>query len=156
MIIIMILNNFALINYVLHFFEKHLAVISTLQMVIILSFFKDDLIFCVDNSVLTDLIIAFSVFSIFLSKYISILYSLQNLKFIKIAKTSGAYQDLLKLIYKTIGWCVLSILVVIFSKIIDVNYFKIIALSICFGGLTAVLYATFLFKKLMNLAFLHN
>lgn len=74
----------------------------------------------------------------------------------KIAKTSGAYQDLLKLIYKTIGWCVLSILVVIFSKIIDVNYFKIIALSICFGGLTAVLYATFLFKKLMNLAFLHN
>ncbi len=156
MIIIMILNNFALINYVLHFFEKHLAVISTLQMVIILSFFKDDLIFCVDNSVLTDLIIAFSVFSIFLSKYISILCSLQNLKFIKIAKTSGAYQDLLKLIYKTIGWCVLSILVVIFSKIIDVNYFKIIALSICFGGLTAVLYATFLFKKLMNLAFLHN
>ena len=152
----MILNNFALINYVLHFFEKHLAVISTLQMVIILSFFKDDLIFCVDNSVLTDLIIAFSVFSIFLSKYISILCSLQNLKFIKIAKTSGAYQDLLKLIYKTIGWCVLSILVVIFSKIIDVNYFKIIALSICFGGLTAVLYATFLFKKLMNLAFLHN
>lgn len=140
----------------LHFFEKHLAVISTLQMVIILSFFKDDLIFCVDNSVLTDLIIAFSVFSIFLSKYISILCSLQNLKFIKIAKTSGAYQDLLKLIYKTIGWCVLSILVVIFSKIIDVNYFKIIALSICFGGLTAVLYATFLFKKLMNLAFLHN
>ena len=150
------------------FFEKHLAVISTLQMVIILSFFKDDLIFCVDNSVLTDLIfcvdnsvltdliIAFSVFSIFLSKYISILCSLQNLKFIKIAKTSGAYQDLLKLIYKTIGWCVLSILVVIFSKIIDVNYFKIIALSICFGGLTAVLYATFLFKKLMNLAFLHN
>ena len=156
MIIIMILNNFALINYVLHFFEKHLAVISTLQMVIILSFFKDDLIFCVDNSVLTDLIIAFSVFSIFLSKYISILCSLQNLKFIKIAKTSGAYQDFLKLIYKTIGWCVLSILVVIFSKIIDVNYFKIIALSICFGGLTAVLYATFLFKKLMNLAFLHN
>ena len=144
MIIIMILNNFALINYVLHFFEKHLAVISTLQMVIILSFFKDDLIFCVDNSVLTDLIIAFSVFSIFLSKYISILCSLQNLKFIKIAKTSGAYQDLLKLIYKTIGWCVLSILVVIFS------------LSICFGGLNAVLYATFLFKKLMNLAFLHN
>lgn len=143
-------------NYVLHIFEKHLAVISTLQMVIILSFFKDDLIFCVDNSVLTDLIIAFSVFSIFLSKYISILCSLQNLKFIKIAKTSGAYQDLLKLIYKTIGWCVLSILVVIFSKIIDVNYFKIIALSICFGGLTAVLYATFLFKKLMNLAFLHN
>lgn len=138
------------------FFEKHLAVISTLQMVIILSFFKDDLIFCVDNSVLTDLIIAFSVFSIFLSKYISILCSLQNLKFIKIAKTSGAYQDLLKLIYKNIGWCVLSILVVIFSKIIDVNYFKIIALSICFGGLTAVLYATFLFKKLMNLAFLHN
>lgn len=138
------------------FFEKHLAVISTLQMVIILSFFKDDLIFCVDNSVLTDLIIAFSVFSIFLSKYISILCSLQNLKFIKIAKTSGAYQDLLKLIYKTIGWCVLSILVVIFSKIIDVNYFKIIALSICFGGLTAVLYAIFLFKKLMNLAFLHN
>lgn len=138
------------------FFEKHLAVISTLQMVIILSFFKDDLIFCVDNSVLTDLIIAFSVFSIFLSKYISILCSLQNLKFIKIAKTSGAYQDLLKLIYKTIVWCVLSILVVIFSKIIDVNYFKIIALSICFGGLTAVLYATFLFKKLMNLAFLHN
>lgn len=138
------------------FFEKHLAVISTLQMVIILSFFKDDLIFCVDNSVLTDLIIAFFVFSIFLSKYISILCSLQNLKFIKIAKTSGAYQDLLKLIYKTIGWCVLSILVVIFSKIIDVNYFKIIALSICFGGLTAVLYATFLFKKLMNLAFLHN
>lgn len=138
------------------FFEKHLAVISTLQMVIILSFFKDDLIFCVDNSVLTDLIIAFSVFSIFLSKYISILCSLQNLKFIKIAKTSGAYQDLLKLIYKTIGWCVLSILVVIFSKIIDVNYFKIIALSICFGGLTAVLYAAFLFKKLMNLAFLHN
>lgn len=112
------------------FFENHLAVISTLQMVIILSFFKDDLIFCVDNSVLTDLIIAFSVFSIFLSKYISILCSLQNLKFIKIAKTSGAYQDLLKLIYKTIGWCVLSILVVIFSKIIDVNYFKIIALSI--------------------------
>mgnify|MGYP004582085975 FL=1 len=156
MIIIMILNNFALINYVLHFFEKHLAVISTLQMVIILSFFKDDLIFCVDNSVLTDLIIAFSVFSIFLSKYISILCSLQNLKFIKIAKTSGAYQDLLKLIYKTIGWCVLSILVVIFSKIIDVNFFKIIALSICFGGLNAVLYATFLFKKLMNLAFLHN
>lgn len=143
-------------NYVLHIFEKHLAVISTLQMVIILSFFKDDLIFCVDNSVLTDLIIAFSVFSIFLSKYISILCSLQNLKFIKIAKTSGAYQDLLKLIYKTIGWCVLSIFVVIFSKIIDVNYFKIIALSICFGGLTAVLYATFLFKKLMNLAFLHN
>ena len=129
------------------FFEKHLAVISTLQMVIILSFFKDDLIFCVDNSVLTDLIIAFSVFSIFLSKYISILCSLQNLKFIKIAKTSGAYQDLLKLIYKTIGWCVLSILVVIFSKIIDVNYFKIIALSICFGGLTAVLYAAFLFKN---------
>lgn len=91
------------------------------------------------------------IFAGFLTTSISILYSIQDKDFIKIAKTSGAYQDLLKLIYKTIGWCVLSIVAVIIAKLITADSVKLIPLSICFGALSAVILAGFLFIKLMCL-----
>lgn len=132
-------------------FEKHAGIIVFIIAIVVLFLLKNKLCITKIENSLTDFLNIFSIFAGFLTTSISILYSIQDKDFIKIAKTSGAYQDLLKLIYKTIGWCVLSIVAVIIAKLITADSVKLIALSICFGALSAVILAGFLFIKLMCL-----
>ena len=132
-------------------FEKHAGIIVFIIAIIVLFLLKNKLCITKIENSLTDFLNIFSIFAGFLTTSVSILYSIQDKDFIKIAKTSGAYQDLLKLIYKTIGWCVLSIVAVIIAKLITADSVKLIALSICFGALSAVILAGFLFIKLMCL-----
>lgn len=132
-------------------FEKHAGAIVFVITIFVLFWLKNMLCMTKIESSLTDFLNIFSIFAGFLTTSISILYSIQDKDFIITAKTSGAYQDLLNLIYKAIGCCVLSIVVVIIAKLITVDSVKLIALSICFGALSAVILTGFLFIKLMCL-----
>ena len=132
-------------------FEKHAGIIVFIIAIIVLFLLKNKLCITKIENSLTDFLNIFSIFAGFLTTSVSILYSIQDKDFIITAKTSGAYQDLLNLIYKTIGCCVLSIVAVIIAKLITVDSVKLIALSICFGALSAVILTGFLFIKLMCL-----
>ncbi|MDY4993151.1 MAG: hypothetical protein SO069_07015 [Succinivibrio sp.] len=132
-------------------FEKHAGAIVFVITIFVLFWLKNMLCMTKIESSLTDFLNIFSIFAGFLTTSISILYSIQDKDFIITAKTSGAYQDLLNLIYKAIGCCVLSIVAVIIAKLITVDSVKLIALSICFGALSAVILTGFLFIKLMRL-----
>ena len=132
-------------------FEKHAGAIVFVITIFVLFWLKNMLCMTKIESSLTDFLNIFSIFAGFLTNSISILYSIQDKDFIITAKTSGAYQDLLNLIYKAIGCCVLSIVAVIIAKLITVDSVKLIALSICFGALSAVILTGFLFIKLMRL-----
>ena len=132
-------------------FEKHAGAIVFVITIFVLFWLKNMLCMTKIESSLTDFLNIFSIFAGFLTTSISILYSIQDKDFIITAKTSGAYQDLLNLIYKAIGCGVLSIVAVIIAKLITVDSVKLIALSICFGALSAVILTGFLFIKLMCL-----
>ena len=132
-------------------FEKHAGAIVFVITIFVLFWLKNMLCMTKIESSLTDFLNIFSIFAGFLTTSISILYSIQDKDFIITAKTSGAYQDLLNLIYKAIGCCVLSFVAVIIAKLITVDSVKLIALSICFGALSAVILTGFLFIKLMCL-----
>lgn len=132
-------------------FEKHVGAIVFVIATFVLFWLKNMLCMTKIESSLTDFLNIFSIFAGFLTTSISILYSIQDKDFIITAKTSGAYQDLLNLIYKTIGCCVLSIVAVIIAKLVTVDSVKLIALSICFGALSSVILSGFLFIKLMCL-----
>nr|DAP84355.1 MAG TPA: hypothetical protein [Caudoviricetes sp.] len=133
-----------------NFIEKYIGITVIAIAFAILYYLKEKLPLDKINVSLTDFLNIFSIFAGFLTTSISLLFSIQDKKFIKIAKTSGAYQQLLKYIYTTIAYCVVSISFVIFAKLISCDIFKILSLSVCFGSFAKVVLVGFLFIKLME------
>ena len=133
------------------FIEKYVRIVVFAIWFAILFVLRDT----IDVKAVDDLLYGFlnisSIFTGLLTVSLMILISEQNKEFIKIAKTSGAYQMLLRYIYVAIIYCVISILLVIFAKLLAFEILKLFALSVCFGSFSSALLAEFLFVKLMKL-----
>ena len=131
--------------------EKYIRIVVFAISFTILFFMRD----VIDAETIDDLLYGFlnitSIFAGFLAASIVVLISEQNKEFIKIAKTSGAYQMLLQYIYVAIIYCVISILLVVFAKLFVFEILKLFALSVCFGSFSSALLAEFLFVKLIKL-----
>lgn len=102
------------------------------------------------NNLLSSLSIASLIIISFLIVSMANLISSQDCDFIKIAKTSGAYQMLLKYIHTSVMYCVISILFVVLVELFTFEILKIIALSVCFGSLSSALLAEYLYIKLLK------
>ena len=133
------------------FIEKYIRIVVFAISFAILFVMRDT----IDVKAVDDLLCGFlnitSIFTGLLTVSLMILISEQNKEFIKIAKTSGAYQMLLRYICVAIIYCVISILLVIFAKLLVFEILKLFALSVCFGSFSSALLAEFLFVKLMKL-----
>lgn len=131
--------------------EKYIRIIVFAISFTILFFMGD----VIDAKTIDDLLYGFlnitSIFAGFLAASMVVLISEQNKEFIKIAKTSGAYQMLLQYIFVAIIYCVISILLIVFAKLFVFEILKLFALSVCFGSFSSALLAEFLFVKLMKL-----
>ena len=133
------------------FIEKYIRIVVFVISFAILFFMRDT----IDVKSVDDLLYGFLnitlIFAGLLIASVVILISEQNKEFIKIAKTSGAYQMLLRYIYVAIIYCIISILLVVFAKLLAFEILKLFALSVCFGSFSSALLAEFLFVKLMKL-----
>lgn len=69
-------------------FEKHAGIIVFIIAIIVLFLLKNKLCITKIENSLTDFLNIFSIFAGFLTTSVSILYSIQDKDFIKIAKTS--------------------------------------------------------------------
>ena len=131
--------------------EKYIRIVVFAISFVILFFMRD----VIDAKTIDDLLHGFlnitSIFAGFLAASMVVLISEQNKEFIKIAKTSGAYQMLLRYIFVAIIYCVISILLIVFAKLFVFEILKLFALSVCFGSFSSALLAEFLFVKLMKL-----
>lgn len=130
------------------YIEKYAGIASCLVSFSILFLIKD----AIDvNNLLSGFSKIIALFIVFLSTSALVLISNQGKKFIEIAKTSGAYQALLRYISKTIIFCMISIALVIFAKYFEIELLNLFAISACFGSLVSSLISEMLFIKLMKL-----
>lgn len=133
------------------FIEKYIRIVVFAISFTILFFMRD----AIDVKTVDDLLYGFLsitlIFAGLLTVSLMILISEQNKEFIKIAKTSGAFQMLFRYIYVAIIYCIISILIVVFAKLLAFEILKLFALSVCFGNFSSALLAEFLFVKLMKL-----
>lgn len=102
------------------------------------------------NNLLSSLSIACLIIISFLIVSMANLISSQYCDFIKIAKTSGTYQMLLKYMHTSVMYCIISILFVVLVELFTFEILKIIALSVCFGSLSSALLAEYLYMKLLK------
>lgn len=133
------------------FIEKYIRIVVFALSFTVLFFMRN----IIDANTIDNLLYGFlnitSIFAGFLTASVVVMISEQNKEFIKIAKTSGAYQMLLRYIYVAIIYCVISIILVVFAKLFVFDILKLFALSVCFGSFASALLAEFLFVKLMKL-----
>lgn len=133
------------------FIEKYIRIVVFVISFAILFFMRD----AIDVKTVDDLLYGFLsitlIFAGLLTVSLMILITEQNKEFIKIAKTSGAFQMLFRYIYVAIIYCIISILIVVFAKLLAFEILKLFALSVCFGNFSSALLAEFLFVKLMKL-----
>lgn len=132
------------------FIEKYTWIVVITITFSFLYFIRDELKVDTLNDLLTCFLNIFSIFIGFLTVSLSVLFSTQDKEFIKIAKTSGAYQQLFRYIYIAIAYCILAILLVISSKLLAFDVLKIFSLSVCFGSFSSALLAGYLFVMLME------
>ena len=133
------------------YIEKYTGIATFATSFTILFFMRNE----IDEDSVNNLLFGFSniisLVSVFLFTSVLVLISNQGKKFIEIAKTSGAYQDLLRYILITAICCVISIALVTFAKLFELELLKLFAIGVCFGSFTAALLVGFLFVKLMKL-----
>ena len=133
------------------YIEKYTGIATFVTSFIILFFMRNE----IDEDSVNNLLFGFSniisLVAVFLFTSVLVLIFNEGKKFIEIAKTSGAYQDLLRYILITAICCVISIALLTFAKLFELELLKLFAISVCFGSFTTALLVEFLFVKLMKL-----
>ncbi len=132
------------------FIEKYIRIITFVVTFTLLYFMNDVITVSSIDSLLTSFLSILSIFTCFLIGVAATLLSNQDKRFIKIAKTSGAYQMLLHCTYVAIVYCVLSIPFAIVAELLTSGILKLVSLSVCFGSFSSALLIGYLFIKLME------
>lgn len=132
------------------FIENNIRIITFVVTFALLYFMNDVITVNSIDAILTSFLGILSVFTCLLIGIAAKLLSDQDKRFIKIAKTSGAYQMLLRSTYVAIVYCVISIPFAIVAELLACGVLKLVILSVCFGSFSSALLVGYLFIKLME------
>lgn len=132
------------------FIEKYIRIVVFSISFALLYFLHDTISSDTLDNLLSGLLIACLIIISFLIVSMANLMSLQDSNFSKLAKTPRACQMLLKYMYTSVMYCIISILFVVLVELFTFEILKIIALSICFGSLSSALLAEYLYIKLLK------